>query len=81
MAKKKVSFEEHMDQLKDSLEKLDNNDLSLEDALKVYEKGIEAYNNCNKALSEARKKVQILVDSTENETFKDFEEGDSNNDI
>ncbi|PLX32511.1 MAG: exodeoxyribonuclease VII small subunit [Clostridiales bacterium] len=55
--------------------------MSLEDALAVYEKGIEAYNNCNKALSEARKKVQILVDSTERETFKDLEEGDSNDDI
>ncbi|HKL10548.1 MAG TPA: exodeoxyribonuclease VII small subunit [Clostridia bacterium] len=81
MTKKKNIFEEQMNQLKDSLEKLDNNDLSLEDALKVYEKGVEAYNNCNKALSEARKKVQILVDSTEKETFGDFDERDSNNDI
>jgi len=81
MTKKKVSFEEHMKKLKNSLEKLDDNDLSLEDALKVYENGTKAYNECNKALAEARKKVQILVDSTKKETFRDFEEGDLSDDI
>jgi len=81
MTKKKMSFEDYMSQLKDSLEKLDRNDLSLDEALKVYEKGIESYKNCSDALSEARKKVQILIESTEKESFIDFEEGDSRDDI
>ncbi|MBK5251960.1 MAG: exodeoxyribonuclease VII small subunit [Peptostreptococcaceae bacterium] len=81
MTKKKLSFEDHMSGLKDSLEKLDHNELSLEEALKVYEKGIESYKNCNDALSAARTKVQILVESAEKETFADFEEGNLSDDI
>ncbi len=81
MTKKKLSFEDHMSELKDSLEKLDHNDLSLEEALKVYEKGIASYKNCSDALSEAKAKVQILVESAEKETFIDFEEGNLSDDI
>ena len=56
-----------MKSLEEVVKKLEAGDLSLEDSLKLFEKGIKACNACRKTLDEARKRVQKLV--AENGSF------------
>lgn len=59
MAEKK--FEEAMKRLGEIVQALEGDDLSLEDALKDFEKGMELVKFCSKKLEEAEKKVTLLV--------------------
>lgn len=70
MAKKKASgksaekvpqFEEALAQLTDIVEELDSGDLSLEDSIKQFELGIALMNQCHATLSDAQKRVEVLV--------------------
>lgn len=76
MAKKKTTFEDELSQLKQSVNKLDNDGLTIEEALKTYEEGIASYKICRNILNKAGQKVRILNESMEKESFDDFEEGD-----
>lgn len=64
MAKKKTSFEEHLKELEESVQTLENGSVTLEEMLKVYEKGIDAGKNCQEILEKAKQKITI-VDSKE----------------
>ena len=64
MAKKKMSFEEHLKELEKSVQTLENGSVTLEEMLKVYEKGIDAGKNCQEILEKAKQKITI-VDSKE----------------
>ena len=64
MAKKKMSFEEHLKELEESVQTLENGSVTLEEMLKVYEKGIDAGKNCQEILEKAKQKITI-VDSKE----------------
>ncbi len=54
------SFETALKELETVLEKLENGDLSLEESLKYYEKGIGLYAGCAKELEQARLKLTQL---------------------
>ena len=57
-----VNFEKSLADLEQLVEDMENGDLSLEDALKHFEKGISLASNCQQALQKAEQKVQQLVD-------------------
>ncbi|MDH3343173.1 MAG: exodeoxyribonuclease VII small subunit, partial [Gammaproteobacteria bacterium] len=46
MAKKKISFEKSLSELETLVEEMEQGDLSLEDALKHFEKGIGLTTEC-----------------------------------
>ncbi len=54
-------FEEALDELKGIVSKLEGGDLPLEEALSLFEKGIELTKLCNRKLDEAEKRVEILL--------------------
>ena len=56
-------FESAMLELEALVSKIETGDLSLEDSLKEFEKGIKLSQTCQKALSEAEQRVKILTDS------------------
>jgi exodeoxyribonuclease VII small subunit len=58
---KEVPFETALKKLENIVENLENGDLSLEDALKQYEEGVRMANICTKRLTEAEKKVEVLM--------------------
>lgn len=58
---KEVEFEPALKKLESIVEKLENGDLSLEEALKAYEEGIRMADICQKRLAEAEKKVEVLM--------------------
>lgn len=54
------NFEEALKELEDLVERMEQGDLSLEQSLKSFERGIELTHVCQKALEEAEQKVEIL---------------------
>ena len=62
MPGKDESFEEKLSELEKVVRTLEEGDLSLEDAVKEFEKGIHLSATCNKILGQASKTVQILLD-------------------
>lgn len=75
MARKKEqpsTFEESLAELEALVDSMENGDLSLEESLKSFERGVELTRTCQQALKQAEQKVQILTgknDSAELEAF------------
>lgn len=70
MAKKTQKFEDMLEELKIITNSLENEDVSLDESLKLFENGIKLYRNCVKKIDDAQAKVEILVD----DELKIFEE-------
>lgn len=56
------SFEQALSELESLVETLEQGDLSLEESLKSFERGVALTRTCQMALKEAEQKVQILSD-------------------
>lgn len=63
------TFEENLKELEIIVAELEKGELSLEDAISKFEKGIKVSKECNSKLEEAEKKINILLDGKE-ETFE-----------
>ena len=59
----KANFETQLSELESIVEQLESGELPLEDALKVFEKGVKLSRQCQQMLSEAEQKVTILMDN------------------
>ena len=57
MAKNKQTFEEALTGLEKSAADLDKHDITLEQALKTFETGVDYYNKCSEMLNDAKQKV------------------------
>jgi exodeoxyribonuclease VII small subunit len=55
------NFEEALKKLETAVENLEEGDLPLEQALRLFEEGLKASNQCRTRLDQARQRVQILV--------------------
>ena len=67
-----INFEKTLAELEQLVETMEKGDLSLEESLKHFERGVELTKSCQRALSEAEQKVSILLNKngkTELETF------------
>ena len=72
--KKEKSFEESLAELETIVKQLEKGELSLDESLKVFQKGIELSKFCSKRLDQIEKKISILLeDENGNITEKDFE--------
>ena len=60
MSKKEISFEEALDELEKIAEKLERGQLSLEDSIKAYERGMELKSVCTERLKEVEGKIESL---------------------
>ena len=60
--KSSANFEKSLSELEQLVEDMEQGDLSLEDALKHFEKGIALASNCQGALSSAEQKVAVLIE-------------------
>lgn len=57
---KKQSFEAAFNELKEITAMLESGDITIDESLKKYKKGIELIKNCNKILEEAKLQVEII---------------------
>ena len=56
-----ASFEASLHRLEQIVKKLEAGELALDDALKLFEEGINLSQQCQKQLEEAENKVEILL--------------------
>ena len=79
MTKKKQAsfdFEKALQKLEELVSSMEEGDLTLEDSLQAFEKGIKLTRECQAALKEAEQKGQVLISEkgdTEELEFKDNE--------
>ncbi|MCZ2721633.1 exodeoxyribonuclease VII small subunit [Marinomonas sp. 15G1-11] len=66
-------FEDKLSELDSLVKQLESNQLSLEDALKAFEKGIKLSNDCQSVLTQAEQKVQILLENQDGEHLQTFD--------
>ena len=75
MARKKaLDFEGALSELEQLVSQMEESDLSLEDSLKVFEKGIKLTRECQSALNSAEQKVQVLLEKNGELTGQAFSE-------
>lgn len=58
---KEFDFEKSLNELEKLVALMEEGDLSLEDSLKHFERGIELTRACHKALADAEQRVEILI--------------------
>ncbi len=71
---KAVDFEKSMRELEKLVEHMEKGDLSLEESLKDFERGVELTRLCQTALKDAEQKVQQLVKNTGKDVLIPFAE-------
>ncbi len=59
--RKKLDYEAAVSELESLVERLEQGDISLEDSLKLYERGVLLARDCQEALQAAEQKVQMLI--------------------
>lgn len=72
-----VDFEASIKELEALVEKMEQGDLSLEQSLKDFERGVALTRACQQALREAEQKVQMLSGKDEGSELSPFDEGDA----
>ena len=55
------NFEKALENLEEIVSSMENGELTLEDSLKAFEKGIKLTRECQGALREAEQKVRVLL--------------------
>jgi exodeoxyribonuclease VII small subunit len=77
-------FETALEDLEQVVEQLDSGELSLEDSLAAFEKGVGLVKFCNDKLNEVEKKVELLVKDKDGKpqlkAFEDSSEDESDDD-
>ena len=70
------NFEKALQELERLVSSMEEGELSLEDSMKAFEKGIKLTRECQTALQKAEQKVQILLnESGETQAFDVEDEG------
>ena len=62
---KNTDFEKSLDELEKIVEELQNGDISLDESIKLFERGMELTNLCRKTLETARQKITSLTEEEE----------------
>jgi len=66
-----MKFEEAYSRLEEILEKMNSGKASLDDSLKLYEEADKLIVTCQKKLSEAEKKIEMMIKSRNGEVVPD----------
>ena len=59
-----LSFENALEQLQQTVKKLESGELSLEDSLKCFEEGVKLTRICQDQLKAAEQKIEVLTQVT-----------------
>jgi exodeoxyribonuclease VII small subunit len=65
-------FEDSLEELEQLVEQMEQGDISLEESLKSFERGVKLTRTCQKALQDAEQKVQILLEKNGEQTLEPF---------
>ena len=70
----KFDFNKGLAELEMVINKMESGDLSLEDSLKYFEKGVKLHRKCHSALTDAEQRVNILSEEDSYSEKKPFED-------
>lgn len=68
-----ADFERSLDELETLVQRLEHGELSLDDSLSTFERGIALYCKCQGALEQAEMRVKLLLDPERPDRAADFE--------
>ena len=68
-----IDFEKALAELEQLVETMEKGELTLEESLKQFERGVTLTRACQKALAEAEQKVRILTHDNESAELAEFE--------
>jgi exodeoxyribonuclease VII small subunit len=67
-----LSFEQAMDKLETIVARLESGDVPLEQAIELYQEGMQLSKLCDQKLSQAERKIEMLVEDEEGLVKKPF---------
>ena len=67
-----ADFEASLDQLEQLVEKMEHGEMSLEESLAAYERGVGLYRKCQTALEQAELRVRLLTDPEQPDNAEPF---------
>lgn len=67
MDNKATDFEDGLQRIEQIIKELNQNEVPLEKALKLYEEGINLIRSCNKLLDASEKKMEVLLEDINGE--------------
>jgi exodeoxyribonuclease VII small subunit len=70
MATVKMTFEEQLKELEAVVERLERGELSLEENVGLFERGVHLSNACKRQLSDAESRVQVLLEPESGEPVR-----------
>ncbi len=65
-------FEQSLDELEQLVDKMEHGELSLEESLAAYERGVGLYRQCQTALEQAELRVRLLSDPANPDSAEPF---------
>lgn len=79
-AEQQPSLETSLDEISKLIEQMEHGELTLEQSLAHFERGVTLVKNCQKMLEEAEQKVQILIQQNNKDILTDYDKDCSDND-
>jgi len=70
---KHIDFEKTLSELEDIVTRMEKGEMTLEESLRSYERGVSLSRGCQKALEQAEQRIQILSEEEEQPVLKPFE--------
>ncbi|HJU25197.1 MAG TPA: exodeoxyribonuclease VII small subunit [Rhodanobacteraceae bacterium] len=67
-------FEQSLDELERLVERLEGGELSLDESLRSFERGVALFRECQSALQQAELRVKLLLDPNDPEGAQPFED-------
>ena len=74
--KSNPSFEDALSELETLVDTLEKGELSLEDSLKTFERGVELTRTCQEALKDAEQKVRTISSPDEDSELEPYSRDD-----
>ena len=68
-----ADFEQSMQSLEDLVARMETGEMSLEESLAAYERGVGLYRHCQTALEQAELRVRLLSDPTNPDDARPFD--------
>ena len=65
-----ASFEDHLEELEKVVAQLERGDLTLEDSVSLFERGVQLSNACKTQLASAESRIQVLLEPSEDGPVK-----------
>ena len=76
-SQKTPDFETALAELEALVEKMEQGDLSLDESLQQFERGVQLTRSCQQALKDAEQKVQVLLEKDGQASLEPFADDES----